>query len=86
MSTIIIAIILFWARLSRISPLSQGEKDPAETASVPVPSKTRCINRIGISKEWVCTRNPEGKNHWSIEPMVLFYHYSLNRIHIQLMR
>ena len=46
-------------------------KDPAETASVLSHQGQEIINRIGISKEWVCTRNQKSKNHWSIEPMVL---------------
>ena len=49
MSTIPITVLIFLAGQGLRS--TSREKDPAETASVPALSKTKCTNRIAISKE-----------------------------------
>ena len=64
-----------WARLSRISPLSQGERIlrrlrvfmPHQRRDAPIAStsvKNRCVPEIS-----------NAKNHWSIEPMVFLSSY-----------
>lgn len=75
-----------WARLSRISPLSQGERILRRLRVFLSHQRRDASIASALVKNGCVPEIRKAKNHWSIEPMVFIYSLLLNRIHIQLMR
>ena len=85
MSTIIIAIILFGLAFLGFRHYLKG-KGSCGDCGVFLSHQRRDASIASALVKNGCVPEIRKQNHWSIEPMVLFTHYSWNRIHIQLMR